>query len=347
MANLTAIDADGHVIESESEIRKHLGEPWNKRSTALRPGDQPWDNYMFDHFVTERTWSKLSSNEQVKRWLDIMDQHEIETAVCFPTGSGAVVRLQELKFQIAVARAVNDHFAADYNARSPRVKCVGVLPMRSPQAAAEEIERAVKEKGLIGFEILPVGLPAALGDPMYDPVYAAAEKCGAVLGIHGTRSWSRELGAEGLNTFAEVHAYAFTAGILLQFTSMICQGVPVRFPKLRFAFLEIGATWLPYYLDRLDEHWEKRAEIEMPLLKEKPSQLVRKSEVYFSIESGESQLPAAIDYVGADHFLFASDIPHWDCEFPENVEQLRKHKVLSDSVKEKILKKNAQRLFNL
>jgi predicted TIM-barrel fold metal-dependent hydrolase len=347
MSNLPAIDADGHVIEKESEIRKYLRPPWDKRSTGLRPGDQPWDNYMFDHFVSERTWSKLSGREQVKRWEEIMDEHQIETAVCFPTGSGSIVRLQELPFQIAVARASNDHFAAEYNALSNRVKCVGVLPMRSAQAAAEELERAVTECGLIGFEILPVGLPRALGDSSYDPVYAAAEKYGAVLGIHGTRSWSRELGAEGLNTFAEVHAYAFTAGILLQFTSMICQGVPVRFPKLRFAFLEIGATWLPYYLDRLDEHWEKRAQFEMPLLKQKPSELVRNSEVYFSIESGESQLPHAIDYVGADHFLYASDIPHWDCEFPENLDRLRNHATLSQEVKEKILYKNAKRLFNL
>ncbi len=347
MSNLTAVDADGHVIEKESDIRKYLAAPWNKRSTPLRPGDQPWDNYMFDHFVTERTWSKLSAREQVRRWDEILDQHQMEYAVCFPTGSGSVVRLQELKFQIAVARACNDQFAAEYNALSKRVKCVGVLPMRSPQAAAEELERAVTERGLIGFEILPVGLPVALGDSYYDPVYAAAQKYGAVLGIHGTRSWSRELGAEGLSTFAEVHAYAFTAGILLQFTSMICQGVPVRFPKLRFAFLEIGATWLPYYLDRLDEHWEKRAEIEMPLLEEKPSELVRKSPVYFSIEAGESQLPQAIDYVGADHFVYASDIPHWDCEFPENLEQLRAHTALSAEVKDKILSQNAKRLFDL
>ena len=143
--------------------------------------------------------------------------------------------------------------------------------MRSPQAAAEELECAVKELGIIGFEILPPGLPVALGDSFWDPVYAAAEKCGAVLGIHGTRSWSREFGAEGLNTFAEVHAYAFTAGILLQFTSMICQGVPVRFPKLRMAFLEIGATWLPYYLDRLDEHWEKRAHVRCRSSKKSPA----------------------------------------------------------------------------
>lgn len=94
MGQLTAIDADGHVIEKESEIRKYLKAPWNQRSTALRPGDQPWDNYMFDHFVTERTWSRLSAREQVERWEDILDEHQIETAVCFPTGSGSVVRLQ-------------------------------------------------------------------------------------------------------------------------------------------------------------------------------------------------------------------------------------------------------------
>jgi predicted TIM-barrel fold metal-dependent hydrolase len=200
MSNLTAIDADGHIIEKENDIRKYLQEPWNRRSTALRPGDQPWDNHMFDSFQSERVWGKLSAREQIGRWHELMDEHQIETAVCFPTGSGSIVRLQEVPFQIAVARACNDHFAAEYNALSDRVKCVGVLPMRSPQAAAEELERAVKERGIIGFEILPPGLPVALGDSFYDPVYAAAERCGAVLGIHGTRSWSREFGAEGLNT---------------------------------------------------------------------------------------------------------------------------------------------------
>ena len=75
--------------------------------------------------------------------------------------------------------------------------------------------------------------------------------------------------------------------------------------------------------------------------------LVRKSEIYFSIEPGESQLPQTIDYVGADHFLWASDIPHWDSEFPGNSEHLRNHAVRSQGVKEKILYKNAKRLFNL
>src|SRR5262249_20118543 len=152
--NRTAIDADGHIIENENDIRKYLQEPWNRRSTALRPGDQPWDNHMFDSFQSERVWGKLSPHEQIARWHELMDDHRVAACDRFPAGSGSVVRLQGVPFPIGVARGCNDHFAAEYNALSDRVKCVGVLPMRSPQAAAEELERAVKERGIIGFEIL-------------------------------------------------------------------------------------------------------------------------------------------------------------------------------------------------
>lgn len=347
MAPYAAIDTDGHVLERQSDIRKYLEPPWNKRSTPLWPGDQPWDPNLFDSFEVAVEWQGLSPAEQIERWHIIMDRHGVESDICFPTGSGNVAKLQEVPYQIAVARACNTHFAKEYNALSKRVSCVGVLPMRSPTAAAQELRRAVTELGLKGFEIVPTGLPVALGDTFYDPVYAEAEKLGAVLGIHGTRNQSRELGASGLTTFAEVHAYAFPAGIMLQFTSIVCQGVPVRFPNLKLAFLEIGATWLPYYLDRLDKHWEKRAEYEMPLLKRKPSDLVRKSKIYFSVEPGETQLKHTIDYLGADHFIFASDIPHWDNEFPENLENLRNHPNLSAEAKEKILYKNARGLFGL
>ena len=189
----------------------------------------------------------------------------------------------------------------------------------------------------------------ALGSTFYDPVYAEAEKLGAVIGIHGSRSNSHEFGAaDKLSTFAEVHSYAFTVGLLLQFTHVVCQGVPIRFPNLKLAFLEIGATWLPYYLDRLDEHWEKRAKHEMPLLKEKPSDVVRKSKMWFSLESGESLLPEAVSYLGAEHFLYASDIPHWDNEFPgQSCMRCAIIRALAIRDKEKILYSNAKQLFNL
>ena len=164
-----------------------------------------------------------------------------------------------------------------------------------------------------------MGLPTALGDPMYDPLYEEAQRLDVPLSVHGNRSSSAEVGAGALRTFAEVHCYTFPVGIFLHFTSIIFQGVPVRFPKLRLAFLEIGASWLPYWLDRMDEHWELRGEFEAPHLKKKPSEVVRESRVYFSLEAEERLLPQTIEYVGDDHFLYASDIPHWDGEFPKNL----------------------------
>ena len=347
MVNCPVIDADGHVLEKASYVRKYLEAPWDKRPTALRTYDQPWDANLFDSFPMAVAWEEYSPADQIREWHKVMDTEGMEYAICFPTGSGNVSKLQEIPFQIAVARAANTHFAKEFNALSNRVSCVGVLPLRDPKAAAEELRRAVTELGLKGFEILPMGLPHALGSTFYDPVYAEAERLGAVLGIHGSRSNSYELGAQNLSTFAEVHSYAFPVGLLLQFTSVVCQGVPIRFPNLKLAFLEIGATWLPYYLDRLDEHWEKRAHHDMPLLKKKPSDTVRAAKMYFSLESGESLLPEAINYLGDQHFLYASDIPHWDNEFPGNLHALRNHPRLSDSSKEKILYKNAKELFGL
>jgi predicted TIM-barrel fold metal-dependent hydrolase len=347
------IDADGHVLDREQDVRRYLQPPWDKRPGPLFPIDQPWDTTLFGKLPEvslppELTYRHgLSPEEQVDLWHRIMEHQGIEYAVCFPTRAGAVPHIRERDFQIAVARACNDHFAKEYNARSERVRCVGVLPMTYPEAAAEELHRAVTELGLISFEILTTGTSMALGDPIYDPIYAEAERLGVALCIHGTRSWAEEVGAQKLRTFAEVHAYAFPAALQLHFTSVLCQGVPVRFPNLRLAFLEIGVTWLPYYLDRLDEHWEKRGPEEMPHLAKPPSETAREAKLYFSIEAGESQLAATVDYLGEQHFVYASDIPHWDNEFPESLEQLWEHPTLSAAQKQKIMADNARALFGL
>ncbi len=109
----------------------------------------------------------------------------------------------------------------------------------------------------------------------------------------------------------------------------------------------MGNSWLPYYLDRIDEHWEKRGEHDTPLLKAKPSRIVRDSQLYFSLEAEETLLPQTIEYLGAQHFMYASDVPHWDNEFPNNLERLWAHPDLSTDAKRKILRDNAAALYAL
>jgi uncharacterized protein len=344
--SLRAIDADGHILEHRADILKYLDGKYKGRNTGMWPGCQPWDSSLGDTIGHPYDYyGNLSAKEQVTLWHRALDENEIEQAVLFPTGSGNVGKLQETEFAIAATRAVNDHFAADY--QDKRLKPVGVLPMRNPEAAAEELRRAATKNKLIAFEVLTTGLPLALGDPYYDPIYRAAEEVGAAICVHGTRHWAHEVGAGILRTFSEVHSYAFPAGIMLHFTSVLANGIPLRFPKLRMAFLEVGATWLPYYLDRIDEHWEKRGHVDVPLLKDKPSEVFKTSGINVSVEAGETMLKETIDMVGAQHLMYATDIPHWDSEFPGNLEHLRADPRIDEATRRKILYDNAKAFYRL
>ena len=189
MARSPVIDADGHILERSQDVWRYIEPPFDKRGGGLWQGGHPWDAELAGT-LTNHDYKDggLEPERQVDTWLRIADRENIETAVLFPTGSGHVAYIPEPAWAVAVSRATNTHFATDYGAASPRLRPVGVLPMRDPQAAAEELRRAVTELGLVSFEILSQGLTMGFGDPFYDPIFAEAERLGVPLCIHGTRS---------------------------------------------------------------------------------------------------------------------------------------------------------------
>jgi predicted TIM-barrel fold metal-dependent hydrolase len=82
----------------------------------------------------------------------------------------------------------------------------------------------------------------------------------------------------------------------------------------------------------------------------KPASCYFKNNFYFTIETEEPELPEAIEFLGAERFLFATDYPHDDpggkMKF-EDVRLLRDNPKISETDKELIRWKNAQRLFQL
>ncbi|HTN73029.1 MAG TPA: amidohydrolase family protein, partial [Methylomirabilota bacterium] len=97
--------------------------------------------------------------------------------------------------------------------------------------------------------------------------------------------------------------------------------------------------------ERMDEEWEKRGKVEAPLCKNKPSEYIRHGNWFVATEPEEEMLPYVIERIGEDKVLFASDYPHWDGMFPYAVSTIRERKDISDSAKEHILRKNAQRFY--
>jgi predicted TIM-barrel fold metal-dependent hydrolase len=110
------------------------------------------------------------------------------------------------------------------------------------------------------------------------------------LTIHGAPS--RGMGFDFFNKFLHVHTPEHPFAILIQFTHMVFEGVFVRFPKLRVAFLEAGCGWLPYMMDRMDEEMEKPYRVQAPLLKQKPSELIRNGQIWTTRKSFALRTPA-------------------------------------------------------
>jgi len=336
MPDYKVIDADGHVLESIAGMREFLEPRWQRRN--LFPNDA-WDRDLR---------GKLGAKpEGPEDQIVAMDEDGIDVMVLYPTRGLHVGSLHELDFAPAVSRAYNDCLHHFCKTNPARLKFVALLAPQDPRAAAEELERAVTVRGAVAG-LLPTYLPQRpdFGDSLYDPIYATAERFGVGLGFH-TGTSADSLGGLRFRKFLSAHTIDHPAEQMMALIATIVGGVFERFPKLSIAYLESGVGWVPYMMDRLDEEVEKRGADEAPYLTKLPSEYVTSGRVFFGVECGEKTIPDAVRWGLDDTFLYSSDYPHWDSEWPLTVKAVRDRKDLSDTTKQKMLHDNVARFYKL
>ncbi len=120
-----------------------------------------------------------------------------------------------------------------------------------------------------------------------------------------------------------------------------------KFPRLQFAFLESGCGWLPYWLERMDEHFEWMHK-GVPWLKMKPSEYFHR-QCYVGADAGDEALPWVVQAIGDERILWASDYPHPDAKFPRAVESTLAlaERGLPEASLKRILYDNAVKLYGL
>jgi len=333
------IDADGHVTESWEQIARHLEEPYRRRPllTPFFPQDG-WDRRLIG---TKGNWAA-----DARSWEEALDTGGMSLSVLYPTLGLFMPFLRDAEWAVVLSRAYNTMLYKELTSQSRRLKGVALLPLQDPVAAAQELERAVGELGFVGG-MLSADSYFLLGHSRFDPIYATAQRLGVPLGVHAGGTDMGVAGSEPYPKFIQAHTLSHPFAQMRQFTSMIFDGIPVRFPELTIAYLEAGAGWVPYLLQRMDEEWEKRGHAEAKLLRQPPSSYVHSHRIYFSCEADEPLLPQAIACVGAERIVYASDFPHWDHSYPKSVKELTERADLSDEQKRRVLADNARRLYRL
>jgi uncharacterized protein len=332
------IDADGHVRDSDRNYRAYLEEPYKSRTGNLFARGENFDRRMNGTLGTEHVDAEV--------WLSQLDAAELDATVLYPSGGLGLGFVRERGLAVALCRAYNDFMHSEYLKVSPRLKAVALVPVQDPDEAASELRRAVTELGMVGGMLAAHG-PYLLGKPEFDPLFQEAERLGTMLAVHasgsnpfGTYEWQ-------VDSFIQAHMFAHSFAQMQQLTSVVFEGVPEKFPRLRLAFLEAGCTWVPYWMDRMDEHYELRGQAEAPILTRKPSDYIRGGQIYFSCEAEEHLIPQVLETVNEDVVVFASDFPHWDSSFPHNLHELKERGDLTDRQKAKVLGENARALYGL
>src|SRR6266567_8551544 len=269
-----------------------------------------------------------------------MDRAGIARAVLALAGPGVQAE-RDTAAAIRNARAANDFLAREMEKRPDRYSGFAHLPMQDAVAAADELERSMRELKCCGAMINGHTNGQYLDHPSLHPFWERAEALGALIYLHpadpvaplpvleghrglrrATWEWTFETGSHALR--------------------LIFGGVFDRFPRARLALGHLGET-LPFLLWRFDSR--TRPDFYAVKLAKRPSQYVKENVVVATSGMCAAEpLNCTIAALGHDRVVFAADYPF---EMVEEAGHFIDNVPLETSVRNAICFDTAARLLRL
>jgi predicted TIM-barrel fold metal-dependent hydrolase len=348
------IDADGHINDHAcgDQIARYL--PKGNQMANLFPD---FDHLHFRYLKQNR---RSTGNPTPADWNEFLDKTGISWTVLYPTAGLAVGRIVAEDWAVVACQAYNTWLYEHYLNRNSKLKGVGLLPIQNVEGAITELRRCVTELGMLGGMLPSNGeaIQGHLGNKVYWPLYEEAEKLGCALAVHV--GCLHHMGLDAFSTYYPVHALGHPFSLMIQAAAMLAHGVFERFPQLRVAFLEGGATWVPFLMDRFDRSYhDGHLQLDLqgnllggPKSGEKASEYfkkqLREGRMFIGFDCDDDGLGNAIKKAGPEPFLFGSDFPHevFDAaKCRHEIEELLERDDLTQADKEAALGGNALRFY--
>ncbi|MBM3219669.1 MAG: amidohydrolase [Candidatus Rokubacteria bacterium] len=306
-------------------------------------GGTPWDvRWQGPPFPDDRV--SVDPHARVKD----LDIEGVDVNMILPSGSlPGFCAIDDVALEQAMYQAYHRFLSGYCGAYPGRLFSLVLVSARDATASVAEMRRCGKDGWPVG--IFPICPPAlSLDDPAWEPIWAEAQEQDLTVVIHSftmTVPYPPGVWDTWDNVFIQ-RAAGHVWNAQRNIAAIIGGGVLDRHPQLRLTALECGHGWLPFWASRLDELAEM-ARRALPPLKQKPSEYIRGPQYFQSIQlhEGELSLKQAIEALGEDTLMFATDYPHSESWFPKSVDNVLGWTSIGESARRKLLWENAGRCY--
>jgi predicted TIM-barrel fold metal-dependent hydrolase len=262
-----------------------------------------------------------------KARLEDMDTDGVDAEVLY-FGGPVTQYPPDAELRRYIVQTYNDWMRELSKAAPARLIGLAHVPVVDLKEGMQELER-IAAMGLRGFHVDPFpdergGLP--LWDPAYEPFWALVAETGLPMSFHivGPRKANvRETFMNPTPGIKETFIAIAPISIIEVVSTLTFTGVLERHPKLRYVLVECGIGWIPYFLERMDQTFNKHRFWTKSIISEKPSTYwYRQGHATFIVDiAGIAERHRA----GLRNIMWSTDYPHSDSTWPKSREALAQH----------------------
>ena len=302
-------------------------------------------------FVPPSYWVELKRRllDIHDRRIDEMDRNGVELMV-LSLNAPTVQAVPNIKDAYDLSRRANDFLAEQIVKRPDRFKGFAAVPMQSPDLAARELERCVKELNFVGAlvngfsQVEESGTALYYDLPQYRQFWSVVQALDVPFYLHPRNPLPAHAPIYEGHPWLLGPTWAFGQETAVHALRLMGSGLFDEYPELKIILGHMGEG-LPYSMWRIDNRnaWVE-TQPNYPA-KKRIAEYFHKN--FWLTTSGNFRTQTLIDAmleIGSDRILFSTD---WPFENVDHAAQWFDDAAISENDRIKIARTNAVRLFKL
>ena len=314
----------------------------NKPRRLGNAGPVEGDERGFQQFMGEKFPADGAEDYDIAARLKDMDEEGVDVEVMVP---GTFTGHEDPEVDMEFIRAAHRFIDESTRAAPDRLKSLITVSAKAVEESVGEIKTWAGSSWARGVFINPpLGFP--LDHPDLNPIWAAADEADLCVVHH-----SNSAGYPGYRDLWDNPFMGRTAGhpwgAQRAVASFFGSGIMDRYPNVRFAVLESGFGWLPFWAKRMDDQVTYMG-FAAKDLQHTMSEYMTSGRFFCSIvlHEGPEMVRLVSEILGDDILMFGSDYPHAESRFPVSVKVVDEWGV-PDERRAKLMSENAARCFRL